>query len=114
MSTGNFPESFESANLSREYRGREIGRVTSRQASGRQCSVFGYTFDINPAAAVRRTPTDRKGTNGVSANGVTAIFSLFDRGIFWVLPLTYFYSLKSARAYLFPNLSKFICLQRPH
>ena len=43
----------------------------------------------------------RKGTNGVSTNGVTANFLFFDRGTFWVLPLTYFYLPKSARAYLF-------------
>ena len=30
----------------------------------------------------------RKGTNGVSTNGVTANFMLFDRGTFWVLRLT--------------------------
>ena len=29
--------------------------------------------------------------------------SCFDRGTFWVLPLTYFYIPKSARAYLFPK-----------
>ena len=33
-----------------------------------------------------------KGTTGVSTNGVTANFMIFffDRGTFWVLPLTYF------------------------
>ena len=30
----------------------------------------------------------RKGTHGVSTNGVTANFMLFDGGTFWVLPLT--------------------------
>ena len=30
----------------------------------------------------------------------------FDRGTFWVLPLTYFYISKSARAYLFPQSVK--------
>ena len=45
----------------------------------------------------------RKGTNGVSINGVTANFVFsFDRGTFWVLPLTYFCLPQSARAYLFP------------
>ena len=34
---------------------------------------------------------DRKGTNGVSTNGVTAIFMFFDGGTFWALPFTYFY-----------------------
>ena len=48
----------------------------------------------------------RKGTNGLSTNGVTAIFMFFDRGTFWVLPLTYFCLPKSARAYLFPQSVK--------
>ena len=51
----------------------------------------------------------RKGTNGVSTNGVTANFMFFDRGTFWVLPLTYFYLPKSARAYLFPQSVKIHC-----
>ena len=38
----------------------------------------------------------RKGTNGVSTTGVTANFIFFDRGTFWVLPLTYFCIPKSA------------------
>ena len=53
----------------------------------------------------------RKGTDGVSTNGVTARFMIFGRGTFRALSLTYFYIPKSARAYLFPqssNLSKFI------
>ena len=58
----------------------------------------------------------RKGTTGVSNNGVTANFMFFDRGTFGVLPLTYFYIPPSARAYLFPNLSveTHYFLQRPH
>ena len=48
-----------------------------------------------------------KGQNGVSINGVTANFMLFDRGTFWSLPFTY-YLPKSARAYLFPQSVKFI------
>ena len=48
----------------------------------------------------------RKGTNGVSTNGVTANVIFFDRGTFLVLPLTYFYLPKSARAYLFPQFVK--------
>ena len=44
----------------------------------------------------------RQGKNGVSTNRVTAI-CVFDRGTFWVLPLTYFYLPKSARAYLLPQ-----------
>ena len=42
---------------------------------------------------------DRKVTNGVSTNGATAfLFSFFDGGTFWPLPLAYFYLPKSARA----------------
>ena len=48
----------------------------------------------------------RKEKNGVSTNGVTAIFVFFDRGTFWVLPLAYFYLPKSVRAYLFPQSVK--------
>ena len=57
-----------------------------------------------PAHGVdRRMDPFLKGTNGASTNGVTANFIFFDRGPFWVLPLTYFYLPKSARAYLFPQ-----------
>ena len=45
----------------------------------------------------------RKGTNGVSANGVIANFMCFDRGTLWVLLLTYFNIPESARAYIFPQ-----------
>ena len=46
----------------------------------------------------------RKGTSGVSTNGVTAIsFMFFDRGTFWLPSFTYFYLPKSASAYLFPQ-----------
>ena len=44
----------------------------------------------------------RKGTDGVSTNWGTANLMFFDRGTCWVLPLTYLYIPKSARAYLFP------------
>ena len=47
-------------------------------------------------------------TNGVSTNGVAANFIFFDGRTFCALPLTYFYLPKSARAYLFPNLSKLV------
>ena len=50
--------------------------------------------------------TIRKGTNGVSTDGVTANYISFDTGTFWVLPLTYFYLPTSARAYLFPQSVK--------
>ena len=45
----------------------------------------------------------RKETNGVSTNGVIANLTFFDRGTFWVPPLTYFYLPKSTRVYLFPQ-----------
>ena len=48
----------------------------------------------------------RKGTNGVSAYGVTASFMFFDTGTFCALPLTYSYLFKRARAYLFPQSVK--------
>ena len=48
------------------------------------------------------------GTNGVSTNEVTAYFMFFDRGTFWVLPLTCFYLPKRAQAYFFPNRSTII------
>ena len=48
-----------------------------------------------------------RGTNGISTNGVTAFCLFFDRGTFWVLPLTYFYLPQSARACLFPQSVKF-------
>ena len=44
---------------------------------------------------------NRKG--GVSTDGVTASFRFFDGGTFWVLPLTYLYLPRSARAYLSPQ-----------
>ena len=47
-----------------------------------------------------------KRTDGVSTNGVTANLMLFDRGTFWVLPLTYFCLTKSARAYFFSQSVK--------
>ena len=38
-----------------------------------------------------------KGTNGVSTNGVTAIFKALDGDLVGTLPLTYFYIPRSAR-----------------
>ena len=49
---------------------------------------------------------NRRETNGVGANGVTANCSFFDRWTFWVLPLSCFYLPKSARACLFPQSVK--------
>ena len=47
-----------------------------------------------------------KGQMGSTLLGSLQI-CLFDRGTFWVLPLTYLYITKSARAYLFPQSVKF-------
>ena len=63
-------------------------------------------IEIEIEIGIEREGRCRKGTNGVSTNGVTAKFMCFDRGIFWVLPLTYFYLPKRARAYLFPQSVK--------
>ena len=61
----------------------------------------------NPRPSLQRSPcTSRKGTNGVSTNGVTANLMLFDRGTFWVLPLTYVNLPKCAKTYLFPQSAK--------
>ena len=43
----------------------------------------------------------RKGANGVNTSGLAANLMFLTEGLFWVLPLIYFYLLKSARAYLF-------------
>ena len=59
-----------------------------------------------PCDFYQREGGDRKRTNGVSTSGVTADVVFFDRGTFWVLPLTYSYLPKSARAYLFPQSVK--------
>ena len=82
-------------------------------AEGRSCSSRTPEFLDSRFADWARTP--RKGTNGVSTNGVTANFMFFDRGTFWVLPLTYFHIPKSARAYLFPRSVKirYFCSQTP-
>ena len=58
------------------------------------------------ARSTSRRAGFRKGTNGVSTNGVTGNFVFVDRGTFRVLPLTYFYLPKSARPYLFPQSLK--------
>ena len=57
----------------------------------------------------RRTPCSRSSErDGVSTSGVTAIFMLFDRGTFCVLPLTYSISPEVPGRTFSPNLSKFI------
>ena len=64
--------------------------------------LFCYDAEWRDRSCLGRDKT-RKGTSGVSTNGVTAKSMFFDRGTFWVLPLTRFYFPKSARAYLFPR-----------
>ena len=43
---------------------------------------------------------------GSAPMGSLRMLACFDRGAFWVLPLTYFIMFKSARAYLFPQSAK--------
>ena len=58
---------------------------------------------------------DRKGTNGVSTNGVTATFMLLAEGPFGYSRYPTFIFPESARANFFPNPSKFITFsQRPN
>ena len=58
---------------------------------------------------ISNTNNCRKGTTGVSTKWGHCIFlKCFSTGTFWALPLTDFYLPKSARAYFFPNSSRFI------
>ena len=59
-----------------------------------------------PRVALVQTAGTREATNGVSTNGVTAIFMFFDGGTFWLLLFTYFYLPKNARAYHFSQSVK--------
>ena len=74
----------------------------------RKCMPWlGCSSPASTSCVVAGGPIDtRKKTNAFSTNMATAYFMFFDRGTFWVLPLTYFYLPKSARAYLF--LPKFV------
>ena len=82
--------------------GASMSTIPAVHSSPRGISHSLYTARGSPcvSASVQVLST-RKGTNGVSTIGVTPNFIFFDRGTFWVLPLTYFYIPKSARAYLF-------------
>ena len=61
--------------------------------------------------AARCSDRDRLGKH----SWVTAIFVLFDRGTFWVLPLTYFYIPKRCQGVPFsPICQNSFLLQRPH
>ena len=68
--------------------------------------VIREVMGFSPYECPAQLHSSWKGTDGVSTNGVTAIFMIFDRRTFWVLPLIYFYLPKSARAYLFPQSDK--------
>ena len=62
---------------------------------------------------VQRYP--RKGTNGVSTNGVTAIFVLFDRGNFLGTPVDLLLSSHTCQGVPFsPICQNSLLLQRPH
>ena len=66
--------------------------------------VFGVLVEPTPS-----TQTARKGTNGVSTNGVAANFMVFDRGAFLGTPVNLLlYSQKFQGVTFFPNLSKVI------
>ena len=62
------------------------------------------TFD-KPMGFIAKALLGKGQMGSALMNGVTAIYfcMFFDRGTFWVLPLTYFYLPKSARAYLFQS-----------
>ena len=76
--------------------------------------IYIYICNIFPPAALSvprgAQASDRKGTDGVSTNGVTANLVFFDRGTFRGLPLTYLYIPRRARAYLFPKSDKIVYL----
>ena len=63
-----------------------------------------------PSEGMMLGPRIGKGTTAVSTNGATANFKfVLTAGAFWVVPLTYFYLPKSARADLFPQSVKIHC-----
>ena len=78
------------------------------------CALTGPGPRFEAPRPPAEAPRSRKGTTGVSTNGVAASFMFFDTGTFWVLPLTYFYVPKSARVYFFSICQNSLPLQRPH
>ena len=76
------------------------------------CNALVPWLSVAPTQVGLRTHAaaiSRKWTNGVSTNKVTAAFMFFDRGTFWVLPLTYLLILPKVPGRTFlPNLSKFM------
>ena len=59
-----------------------------------------------PSASQGARGANRKGKTGSALMRSLQISCFFDSGTFWVLPSTYFYLSKSARAYLFPQSVK--------
>lgn len=74
---------------------------------------YNVAFDFDPQSdstlMVAKEPALRKGAEGVSTSGVTAIsFQVFDGGTFWVLPLTTFIFPKVPGRSFFPKASKLV------
>ena len=67
-------------------------------------TLWGETSALDPVRG--SSVKARKGTNGVSTNGVIANFIFFDRGTFWLLPLTCFYLRKVPGRNFFPKSVK--------
>ena len=78
--------------------------ILSTSSSWRRTPAGSGTATRSWSSAPARTPRCAglgEGQNGVSTNGVTANFMFFDRGTFWVLPLTYFYLPQSVKTHYF-------------
>ena len=91
-----------------------VRRTSARRSPARESE--GCLLMLRTASDERELHAIWKGTNGVGTNGVTTNSVSFDRGTFWVLPFTYFYLLKGARAYICSQFVKInsLLLQRPH
>ena len=80
---------------------------------GQMVSAFGTTGQMGQMRLVCNRI--RKGTNGVSTNGVTANVMCFDRGTFGVLPLTYCYLPQKCQGIPVCQIClNSLLLQRPH
>ena len=97
---------------------RRRSQATSASPAWRtRSSAQAVTLLVAPVSA------NRRGANGVSTNGVAAIFSFFYRGTFWVpicsnmskyVKLYQHLSTSVNLAYFFPNLSKCITFAATH
>ena len=91
----------------------QIGLLKAgRRGAHRPCN---FSYPVGAFSAGKRPGIDEylgKGQMGSALrNGVTANFTYFDRGTFWVFPFTYFHVPKSAQkcqGVFFHNLSKSI------